>query len=65
MDVQFDVVCNSEEQYSTWRADDSVPAGWSRTGFRGTKSECLAHIEKIWIDMRPLSLRMADTPPSV
>ena len=26
-------------------------------GVRGTKDECLDHIEKVWTDMRPLSLR--------
>lgn len=25
----------------------------------GTKSECLDHIEKVWVDMRPKSLRDA------
>lgn len=51
------VVVNHEEQYSLWPADRDVPAGWSRTGYAGTREECLAHIEEIWTDMRPLSLR--------
>ncbi len=51
------VVVNHEEQYSIWPGYKEVPAGWSTTGFRGVKSACLAHIEEVWTDMRPLSLR--------
>jgi MbtH protein len=58
-DQQFVVVLNHEEQYSVWFADRDLPVGWTAEGTSGTKSECLAHIEKIWTDMRPLSLRRA------
>ena len=51
------VVVNDEEQYSFWPADREPPAGWRRTGFTGTEDECLAHVEEIWTDMRPASLR--------
>ncbi len=53
----YDVVRNHEEQYSIWPADRELPLGWERVGVRGTKSECLAYIEEVWTDMRPLSLR--------
>jgi MbtH protein len=56
-DVIFNVVVNHEEQYSIWPADRELPAGWSAVGKSGTKQECLAHIETVWTDMRPLSLR--------
>jgi MbtH protein len=51
------VVLNDEEQYSIWLADREVPAGWRAEGTRGTKDACLAHIDEVWTDMRPLSLR--------
>ena len=51
------VVVNDEEQYSIWFVDRAVPAGWREAGKEGTKEECLAYIEKVWTDMRPLSLR--------
>ncbi|GGJ49794.1 MbtH family protein [Deinococcus roseus] len=51
------VVVNGEEQYSIWPADRELPLGWLDTGFHGLKADCLKHIEEIWIDMRPLSLR--------
>ena len=56
---RYTVVVNDEEQYSIWAEDRDVPAGWRAVGFAGTKDECLAHINEIWTDMRPLSLRLA------
>ncbi|WNV85483.1 MbtH family NRPS accessory protein [Umezawaea sp. Da 62-37] len=53
----FLVVLNDELQYSIWRADAEVPAGWRSEGTTGSKDECLAHIDEVWTDMRPLSLR--------
>ncbi len=53
----FKVVINLEEQYSIWFADREIPAGWRAVGKEGTKQECLAYIEEVWTDMRPLSLR--------
>jgi MbtH protein len=55
----FEVVKNDEDQYSIWRADREPPAGWQRCGKSGTKDECLAHIDEVWTDMRPRSLRLA------
>jgi MbtH protein len=62
----YAVVVNDEEQYSIWFAERELPAGWREVGVAGTKSECLAHIERVWTDMRPLSLRqrMANAPGS-
>jgi MbtH protein len=51
------VVVNHEEQYSIWPADREPPAGWRTVGKEGTKAECLAYINEVWTDMRPLSLR--------
>ncbi|TMR14121.1 MbtH family NRPS accessory protein [Nonomuraea turkmeniaca] len=53
------VVLNDEEQYSIWPADRDNPSGWYDAGFSGTKDECLEHIERVWTDMRPKSLREA------
>ncbi|HEX6524002.1 MAG TPA: MbtH family NRPS accessory protein [Streptosporangiaceae bacterium] len=51
------VVLNNEEQYSIWRKERELPAGWRAEGTQGTRAECLAHIDVMWTDMRPLSLR--------
>lgn len=59
MDKTYLVVLNDEEQYSIWPADRDLPAGWRGEGFSGPEAVCLAHIEEIWTDMRPLSLRRA------
>ena len=53
----YEVVMNHEEQYSIWLKGRDLPAGWSYVGKSGQKAECLAHIEEVWTDMRPLSLR--------
>jgi MbtH protein len=54
---QYKVVVNHEEQYSIWFVERELPLGWKATGFQGNKAECLTHIEEVWTDMRPLSLR--------
>jgi MbtH protein len=53
----YKVVVNHEEQYSIWPADREIPLGWTAVGKEGLKDECLAYIEELWTDMRPLSLR--------
>ena len=51
------MVINHEEQYSIWFADREIPLGWRELGKSGTKAECLAYIDEVWTDMKPLSLR--------
>ena len=53
----YKVVVNHEEQYSIWPAGKENPPGWRDAGKSGNETECLAHIEEVWMDMRPLSLR--------
>jgi MbtH protein len=53
----YRVVVNHEEQYSIWPTFKEIPAGWKDVGKQGPKAECLAYIEEVWTDMRPLSLR--------
>ena len=53
----YKVVVNHEEQYSIWPADRENPLGWRDADKSGSKTECLAYIKEVWIDMRPLSLR--------
>ncbi len=55
--TMYKVVINHEEQYSIWPVDRENPLGWNDAGKSGTKAECLAYIEEVWTDMRPLSLR--------
>jgi uncharacterized protein YbdZ (MbtH family) len=65
----YNVVVNDEGQYSIWPADRENAAGWKEVGKSGLKAECLAYIKEVWVDMRPLSLRlkmeeMARNPPA-
>lgn len=57
--TQFRVVINHEEQYSIWPDYKAIPDGWKSVGVEGDKQTCLNHIESVWTDMRPLSLRKA------
>ena len=54
---EFLVVVNDEEQYSIWPGDREAPAGWRPAGSSGDRAACLAYIERVWQDMRPLSVR--------
>lgn len=56
-DDRYVVVVNHEEQYSIWPSGRELPLGWRAAGKEGSKAECLDHIEQVWTDMRPLSLR--------
>jgi MbtH protein len=58
------VVLNDEEQYSIWPAGRDLPPGWRDGGFTGAKADCLTHIDGIWTDLRPLSLRRALARPT-
>lgn len=53
----YKVVVNHEEQYSLWPAERENPPGWRDAGKTGTREDCLAHIQDVWTDMRPLSAR--------
>ncbi|WP_243707268.1 MbtH family protein [Micromonospora sp. KC606] len=53
----FKVVINDEDQYSIWPAHRENPSGWRDEGVRGTREECLEHIDRVWTDMRPRSVR--------
>jgi len=59
MSQRYQVVVNHEQQHSIWADGQALPAGWTPTGFAGAKDDCLAHIDEVWTDMRPLSLREA------
>ena len=54
---EFKVVLNDEDQYSIWPVSRANPAGWRDEGTTGSRDKCLAHIERVWTDMRPRSVR--------
>ncbi|MFI1163594.1 MbtH family protein [Streptomyces sp. NPDC020801] len=53
----YAVVLNGEEQYSIWDMSLPIPDGWRAEGFSGGREDCLAHIEEMWTDLRPRSVR--------
>ncbi|WDZ82959.1 MbtH family protein [Micromonospora cathayae] len=54
---RYQVVVNDEEQYSIWPEESDLPAGWRAVGVTGDRAACLAHIDQVWTDLRPRSLR--------
>jgi MbtH protein len=59
----YTVVVNGEEQYSIWANDRTIPPGW-KPAKTGSRDECLAYIEHVWTDMRPLSVRKRENDAS-
>lgn len=53
----YRVVRNDEEQYSIWPVGRDLPPGWQAEGTEGPREQCLEHIDRVWTDMRPLSVR--------
>lgn len=51
------VLINDQLQYSLWSSALEIPPGWSKEGYSGNEDECMSYIDKVWVDMRPLSLR--------
>jgi amino acid adenylation domain-containing protein len=67
----WSVVVNHEGQFSLWPTGRPCAPGWQVVGAGGTRAECLAYIQKVWLDLRPLSLQKAaasegsDTDPDI
>lgn len=56
-ELQWMVLVNHEEQYSLWRQDRPVPAGWRQVHGPTTEAACVEYVEQHWVDMRPKSIR--------
>ena len=56
------VVVNDEEQYAVWPGEWDVPSGWRAASAPQTREECVAEIDELWVDIRPLSLRRSLGP---
>ena len=57
--ANYFVVVNAELQYSIWPEGRALPDGWTSVGDARPRGECLDHIEEVWTDMRPKSVRDA------
>ncbi|MFJ2609156.1 MULTISPECIES: MbtH family protein [unclassified Streptomyces] len=60
-DGDWAAVVNDEEQYALWPAWRLLPPGWRHTGVTGDRDHCLAHIEEVWTDLRPRSVRAPES----
>ena len=53
----YRVLLSAESRaYSILPDNKRPPVGWKDAGFQGHKEECLKYIQRVWADMRPLSL---------
>jgi MbtH protein len=62
---EYKVVVNREKQYSIWPADGKNPLGWKDVGILGSRYDCFAFIEKVWVEVRPLNLPNKIGSPSI
>ncbi|MFB8143297.1 AMP-binding protein [Streptomyces parvus] len=55
--LEWDVVVNGEGQFSIWSAGRQLPPGWRAEGTGGSRERCLARVQEVWTDPRPIGLR--------
>jgi MbtH protein len=58
--MTYKVLVNHAQQYAIWPADKEIAPGWNEAGASGTKQECLAYVQRVWVDQRPMGLRYND-----
>ena len=51
----YAVAISEDGRHSIWPAWRPLPWGWEPEGFRGGREACLAHVDRVWTDMRPRS----------
>lgn len=56
---EYLALCNDEEQYSIWPQGNAVPEGWRVVYGPESREKVVDHIDRVWTDMRPKSLRQA------
>lgn len=56
-DAAFYVLVNDEGQHSLWPTFADVPAGWRVVFGESSRTDCLTHIEEVWVDLIPRSPR--------
>lgn len=56
---RYAVAVNGRGQYALWPAALPLPAGWTGAGPVGSRNECLAHVRRVWQDIRPAHMPQA------
>ncbi|NKZ01375.1 MbtH family protein [Nocardiopsis alborubida] len=57
-DGRFKVLLNGRGQRSLWPAFADVPKGWEVELDDSARSECIAYIDRTWVEMRPSRSRV-------
>lgn len=50
------LISEDRKTYAMLPDDQRPPAGWKDSGVQGPKAECLKYVQRIWADVRSLSL---------
>lgn len=53
LQTDYVVVVSESGRHSIWPSFKPFPWSWSAEGFRGSRDDCLAHIDRVWTDLRP------------
>lgn len=52
-DADYTVLRNPRNQHSLWPAVLAVPDGWAVVFGPGSRTDCLAFVNRHWVDLRP------------
>jgi MbtH protein len=50
------LISEESKAYSILSDKEKPPVGWKDAGFQGRKEECLKYVQRVWTDVRSLSL---------
>jgi MbtH protein len=50
------LLTDESKAYTIFPEGQKLPVGWKDAGVKGRKEECLKYIQRVWAEMRPLSL---------
>ena len=50
------LLADESKAYTISLEGQKLPIGWKDAGVKGRKEECLRYVQRVWAEMRPLSL---------
>jgi MbtH protein len=51
------MLADESRAYTILPEGQKPPVGWKDAGVKGRKEECLTYIQRVWAEMRPLTLK--------
>lgn len=56
-DIEYLVARGEDGRHAIWPALRPLPWGWAPEGFRGDRAACMAHVDAVWTELRPVAER--------